>query len=130
MYKWDDTDEIWGNGRVKRLDEAVARLESFVHVDHCKSVGQRGGDEVFVKSFNRVTHGEFDEDDIKTTANWLQALATRAEDRYKHPPFHETPWAESVLQSAQNARDMAAEIRRVFYEKAPNLRPVGESTKP
>jgi hypothetical protein len=125
LYAFDPTDPP-----LQFVNDCICRLSSFIAYDAALKSFTKGTDAKFLKAHIWVcVANEFSEQDVRDVAEFLKELAGRAQAKYKDVDPEDAPWRDSVLQAATNAVTAADELLKIFYNAAPNLKPIPEAPK-
>lgn len=108
IYRFDRDDPPWD----KRIDQAFNRLLEFA--EELRRPDKKGEANPDRKAFNRFLGGEFDDSDITRLVEYAAVVADRAMKKYCQGPMAQAPWAQAVLQSADNLTTVMSEFVEWF----------------
>lgn len=124
VYQFEPTDPP-----LDAIKESSSVLYPFIqNLDSYKTM-MAGPDGAAIKSYLRITNGEtFKEEDVRAVADFLKALAARAVADCDRPEMADNPWKERTRKNAADAILAADNLLAMFYERAPNLKPIATTT--
>ena len=120
LYKFDAEDPS-----LQFVNDAINRLISFIEYDEATKTFAKGKDGVSLKAYARVmVANEFNEQDLRELTDFLITLGGRATARYSQVDMADAPWKDATIQSANNAIAAADQLRKMFYDRCPNIKTI------
>ena len=107
--------------------DSLANLSAFVEYNLSARSFTKGEDgEPLLAIFRLTGKDGFSEQDVRDVAAFLVELAARANAKYQNVEVGDAPWRETVLKDAADAIAAGDALLKLFYERAPNIKPIAE----